>query len=61
MSFLWDAAAFALGFWAGVFQLIGLTILATLGSLVYHSVKARYALRQELIDVINMLIDTFRY
>jgi hypothetical protein len=53
MSALWDAAAFAQGFWAGVFQLIGLAILATFGNLVYQRVKARYALRQELIDEIN--------
>jgi hypothetical protein len=54
MSFLWDTAAIAQGFWAGVFQLIGLAILATFGNLVYQRVKARYALRQELIDEINL-------
>jgi len=53
MPSLWDQTAFVQGFWQGVFQLLGLALVAAFGTLIYQRRQARYALRDELIDSIN--------
>jgi hypothetical protein len=53
MPTLWDPTAFVQGFWQGVFQLLGLAIVAAFGTFIYQRKQARYRLRDELIDSIN--------
>jgi hypothetical protein len=50
---LWDPTAFLQGFWQGVFQLLGLVIVAAFGTFIYQRRQARYRLRDELINSIN--------
>src|SRR5687767_1275531 len=53
MSALWDPAAIAQGFWQGVFQLLSLAVVAAFATFIYQRQKARYTLRDELIEAIN--------
>src|SRR4051812_13047441 len=53
MSALWDPAAIAQGFWQGVFQLLALAIVAAFATFIYQRIRARYTLRDELIESIN--------
>jgi hypothetical protein len=53
MSTIWDPAAFAQGFWQGVFELLALTTIAAFGTFIFQRRQARYTLREGLIDSIN--------
>jgi hypothetical protein len=53
MPNLWDQTAIAQGFWQGVFQLVALSIAAAFATFIWQRLRARYTLRQELIDGIN--------
>ena len=53
MNALWDPTTIAQGFWQGVFQLLGLAIVAAFGTFIYQRRQTRYALREELIESIN--------
>jgi hypothetical protein len=53
MNAIWDPAAFAQGFWQGVFELLALAIIAAFGTFIFQRRQARNTLREELIDSIN--------
>jgi hypothetical protein len=53
MNAIWDPAAFAQGFWQGVFELLALAIIAASGTFIFQRRQARYTLREGLIDSIN--------
>lgn len=50
---LWDPSAFVQAFWQGVFQFVGLVLVAGFGTFIYQRRQARLKLREELIDSIN--------
>ncbi len=53
MELLGDPTAVAQGFWQGVFQLLALALAAAFGTFIFQRRRARYTLREELIDSIN--------
>ncbi len=53
MEMLGDPTAIAQGFWQGFFQLLALAVAAAFGTFIYQRRRARYTLREELIDSIN--------
>ena len=53
MIAIWDPAAFAQGFWQGVFELLALAIIAASDTFIFQRRQARYTLREGLIDSIN--------
>jgi hypothetical protein len=53
MSSLLDPTAIAQAFWQGVFQLLALAFVAAFATFIYQRIRARYTLREELIESIN--------
>lgn len=61
MNAIWDGAAFAQGFWQGVFELVALSIIAAFGTFIFQRRQARHTLREELVGSINQFaIDLYR-